>query len=165
VAFTALLCCISSLVSPCRFRSRQRHSAQWKCWCCLSAGNRSCWCVITIYLLNHALEFSSALRSPAHIALGAILHTLADILNTFSATVLPFMQDGVLAAATTTSHSDRHVRSVSSCQICCIVFLLHFLAPTPVITGLRRPHEGRGCLRQALSSRLLEFNCCCRTER
>jgi len=57
---------------------------------------------------------------PPHIALGAILETLADILRLFRCAVLPWMQDGVIAAVTAVTHSDHDVR-----KVCCAQILKH----------------------------------------
>jgi hypothetical protein len=83
--------------------------------------------------------------------LGAILNTLADILNTFSATVLPFMQDGILAAATSTSHGDHQVRNVRSNTA---ALLQRSPALTLVVAGLRCADEGRRRLRETVCPRL-----------
>jgi hypothetical protein len=88
--------------------------------------------------------------------LGAILNTLADILNTFSASVLPFMQDGVLAAATMTAHGDHQVRKVRCQKSASQDF--HSCALTAVAAGLCRADQGRRCLCKAFSARLCNFN-------
>lgn len=65
------------------------------------------------------------------------------------------MQDGVLAAATTTSHSDHQVRNVSLR----IVQRWHFFCVlTPVATGLRVADEGCRCICQAFTLRLRHFH-------